>query len=73
MLLRVEADKDPVLWFYGCIMVHGDYVLFPSDLETTQCQSIVIRDKTPWIINKQQFPGKHQGPVPMKSSKSSLF
>jgi len=33
-------------------MVHADYVLFPGNPETIECQLIVTRDKTPWIINK---------------------
>ncbi len=37
MLLRAAVDKDRVLCLYGCILVHADYVLFPSDLETIQC------------------------------------
>lgn len=51
---------------WACIMIVWLYYgarwlcFVPSNLETIQCQFIVIRDKTPWIMNKQQFLGIYQ-------------
>jgi len=43
--MSLYYDFMAVLW---CTLI----VLFPGNPETIECQLIVTRDKTPWIINK---------------------